>query len=94
MKIYLCFLYLEKVHYHEGILDFETGMFNTQKDDNDEVVRIFPLEKFDEIKTKINMGMISVFKDSETQVLNEEELFSTILPDDITSSEYIFIENN
>ena len=36
------------VHYYEGILDFETGIF-------DEVVRIFPTEKFDTTKTKINL---------------------------------------
>ncbi len=66
------------VHYYEGILDFETGMFDTQKEDNDEVVRIFPIEKFDTTKTKINMGMIGVSKDNETRAENEEELFSTI----------------
>lgn len=82
------------VHYYEGILDFETGMFDTQKEDNDEVVRIFPIEKFDETKTKINMGMIGVSKDNETHVLNEEELFSTIPSDSIKSNEYVFRENN
>ena len=82
------------VHYYEGILDFETGIFDTQKEDNDEVVRIFPIEKFDTNKTKINMGMIGVARDNETRVENEEELFSTIPSDDITSNEYIFRENN
>jgi len=82
------------VHYYEGILDFETGMFNTQKEDNDEVVRIFPIEKFDETKTKINMGMIGISKDNETRVLNEDELFSTIPSDGIKSNEYFFRENN
>lgn len=80
------------VHYYEGILDFETGMFDTQKREDDEVVRIFPLEKFDTTKTKINMGMIGVSKDNETRIENEEKLFSTIPPDDITSNEYIFRE--
>ena len=82
------------VHYYEGILDFETGMFDTQKEDNDEVVRIFPIEKFDETKTKINMGMIGVSKDNETRVLNEEELFSTIPSVGIKGNEYVFRENN
>lgn len=36
------------------------------------------------------MGMIGVSKDNEVRVENEEELFSTIPPDDITSNEYIF----
>ena len=35
------------------------------------------------------MGMISVKKDSETRVENEEELFDTIPPDNITSNVYI-----
>ena len=65
-------------------------MFDTQKRDEDEVIRIFPLEKFDTSKTKINMGMIGISKDNETRIENEEELFSTIPPDDITSNEYIF----
>jgi len=82
------------VHYYEGILDFETGMFDTQKEDNDEVVRIFPIEKFDTTKTKINMGMIGVSKDNETRAENEEELFSTIPLDIILENEYIFRENN
>lgn len=82
------------VHYYEGILDFETGMFDTQKEDNDEVVRIFPIEKFDGNKTKINMGLIGISKDSEIRVENEEKLFSTIPPNDITSNEYVFRENN
>lgn len=82
------------VHYYEGILDFETGMFDTQKEDNDEVVRIFPIEKFDTTKTKINMGMIGVSKDNETRAENEEELFSTIPLDSILENEYIFRENN
>ncbi len=78
------------VHYYEGILNFETGIFDTQKRDDDEVVRIFPLEKFDTTKTKINMGMIGVSRDNETRIENEEEIFSTIPPDDITCNEYIF----
>ena len=82
------------VHYYEGILNFETGMFDTQKRDEDEVVRIFPLEKFDTTKTKINMGMIGVSKDNETRVENEEELFSTIPPNDITSNKYIVEKND
>lgn len=82
------------VYYYEGTLDFETGMFDTQKEDNDGVVRIFPIEKSDETETKINMGMIGVSKDSETRVENEEELFSTIPQDDIISNEYVFKENN
>jgi len=82
------------VHYYEGILDFETGMFDTQKEGNDEVVRIFPIEKFDTTKTKINMGMIGVSKDNETRAENEEELFSTIPLDIILENEYIFRENN
>lgn len=65
-----------------------------QKEDNDEVVRIFPIEKFNTTKTKINMGMIGVSKDNETRVLNEEELFSTIPSDGIKSNEYVFRENN
>lgn len=82
------------VHYYEGILDFETGIFNTQKEDNDEVVRIFPIEKFDTTKTKINMGMIGISKDSEVRAENEEEIFSNIPPNDITNNEYFFRENN
>ncbi len=82
------------VHYYEGILDFETGMLDTQKEDNDEVVRIFPIEKFDTAKTKINMGMIGVSKDNETRVLNEGELFSTIPSVGIKGNEYAFRENN
>ena len=82
------------VHYYEGILDFETGMFDTKKRDEDEVVRIFPTEKFDTTKTKINMGMIGVSKDNETRVDNEEELFSTIPPNDIISNEYIVEKND
>ena len=35
------------------------------------------------------MGMISVKKDRETHVENEEELFDTIPTDNITSNEYI-----
>ena len=35
------------------------------------------------------MGMISVKKDNETRVENEERLFDTIPPDNITSNEYI-----
>lgn len=81
------------VHYYEGVLDFETGIFDTQKFDEDEVVRIFPTEKFDTTKTKINMGMIGISKYDETRVENEEELFSTIPLDNITSNEYIFREN-
>ena len=80
------------VHYYEGVLDFETGIFDTQKLDEDEVVRIFPTEKFDTTITKINMGMIGISKDNETRVENEEELFSTIPSDNITSNEYIFRE--
>ena len=68
---------------------FETKFFDSKKFDNDEVVRIFPLEKLDQTKTTINMGMISVKKDNETRVENEEELFDTIPPDNITSNEYI-----
>ncbi len=34
--------------------------------------------------------MIGVPKDNETKVENEEELFSTIPPDDIANNEYIF----
>ena len=82
------------VNYYEGVLDFETKMLNIQKQENDAVVRIFPIEKFDATKTKINMGMISVSKDNETRVENEEALFNTIPPDGITCNEYIFKENN
>lgn len=63
-----------------------------QKLDEDEVVRIFTTEKFDTTKTKINMGMIGILKDNDTRVENEEELFSTIPLDNITSNEYIFRE--
>lgn len=80
------------VYYYEGVLDFETGIFDAQKLDEDEIVRIFPTEKFDATKIKINMGMIGVFKDNEIYVENEEELFSTIPPDNITRNEYIFRE--
>ena len=65
------------VHYYEGILNFETGMFDTQKRDNDEVVRIFPLEKFDTTKTKINMGMIGIIRDSTNFVSEISHNFYT-----------------
>ena len=60
----------------------------------DIVVRIFPIEKFETTKTKINMGMIGVSKDNEVRVENEEELFSTIPSADIKGNEYVFRENN
>ena len=41
------------VHYYDGILDFETGMFDTQKRDDDEVVRIFPIENLIQQKLKL-----------------------------------------
>ncbi len=77
------------VYYYEGVFDFETKRFDSKKYDDAEVVRIFPLEKLDQTKKAINMGMISVKKDNETRVENEEELFDTIPPDKITSNEYI-----
>ena len=80
------------VHYYEGILDFETKMFDTQKREEDEIVRIFPLEPMDGKKTKINMGMLGVSKDSEIRVENEEDLFHTIPPEDIEYNEYILME--
>ena len=80
------------VHYYEGILDFETKMFDTQKREEDEIVRIFPLEPIDGKKTKINMGMLGVSKDSEIRVENEEDLFHTIPPEDIEYNEYILME--
>ena len=38
--------------------------------------------------------MIGVSKDNETRVENEEELFSTIPPNDITSNKYIVEKND
>lgn len=46
------------VYYYEGVFDFETKRFDSKKYDDAEVVRIFPLEKLDQTKTTINMGMI------------------------------------
>lgn len=77
------------VYYYEGVFDLETKRFDSKKYDDAEVVRIFPLEKLIKEKTTINMGMISVKKDRETHVENEEELFDTIPTDNITSNEYI-----
>ena len=77
------------VYYYEGVFDFETKRFDSKKYDDAEVVRIFPLEKINQEKTTISMGMISVKKDNETRVENEEELFDTIPPDNITSNDYI-----
>lgn len=77
------------VYYYEGVFDFEAKRFDSKKYDDAEVVRIFPLEKLDQTKTQINMGMISVKKDNETRVENEEELFDTIPSNNITSNEYI-----
>ena len=50
------------VYYYEGVFDFETKRFDSKKYDDAEVVRIFPLEKLDQTKKAINMGMISVKK--------------------------------
>ena len=55
-------------------------------------MRIFPLEPIDGTKTKINMGMLGVSKDSEIRIENEEDLFTTIPPENVEYNEYIFKE--
>jgi len=67
-------------------------MFIGKKYDDTEIVRIFPLEKYDENKTKIEMGLISVKKDNYTLVENEEELFTTI-PEEVTENVYYLNES-
>lgn len=81
-----------EVYYYEGVFDFETKMFIGKKYDDTEIVRIFPLEKYDENKTKIEMGLISVKKDNYTLVENEEELFTTI-PEEVTENVYYLNES-
>ena len=56
------------------------------------LLEFFPLEPMDGKKTKINMGMLGVSKDSEIRVENEEDLFHTIPPEDIEYNEYILME--
>ena len=74
--------------YYDGTFDFETGIFDAKKYTDAEVVRIFPLEKIDGKKTKIDMGMISVRKDDVVRTETYEELFDTI-PDNVESNVYI-----
>ena len=76
------------VYYYEGVMDFETHFFDAKKYDDAEVVRIFPLEKIDGKKTKIDMGMISVRTDDVVRTDTYEELFDTI-PCEIDGNEYI-----
>ena len=75
------------VYYYEGVMDFETHFFDAKKYDDAEVVRIFPLEKIDGKKTKIDMGMISVRTD-DVRTDTYEELFDTI-PCEVDGNEYI-----
>ena len=76
------------VYYYEGVMDFETHFFDAKKYDDAEVVRIFPLEKIDGKKTKIEMGMISVSTDDDVRTDTYEELFDTI-PCEVEGNEYI-----
>ena len=76
------------VYYYEGVMDFETHFFDAKKYDDAEVVRIFPLEKIDGKKTKIEMGMISVSTDDNVRTDTYEELFDTI-PCEVDGNEYI-----
>lgn len=76
------------VYYYEGVMDFETHFFDAKKYDDAEVVRIFPLEKIDGKKTKIEMGMISVSTDDDVRTDTYEELFDTI-PCETDENEYI-----
>ncbi|MCM1052568.1 MAG: recombinase family protein [Ruminococcus sp.] len=82
-----------EVYYYEGVFDFEKKRFDSKKYDDTEIVRIFPLEKINCQKNKINMGMISVKKDNKTLVENENQLFSTI-PKVISKNIYYFEKNN
>lgn len=75
------------VFYCEGTLDLKTNLLETKKYDDAEVVRIFPIEKDNTNKDKINMGMISVMKDEDTRIEDKEKLFETI-PDVVKSNEY------
>lgn len=79
-----------EVFYYEGTFDFETQLLHCKKYDDAEVVRIFPLEKRPYKKEKIcEMGVISVRKDNEVRVENEEDLFST-LPAEVEENVYHF----
>ena len=79
-----------EVDYYEGTLDLENKLVHLQKEENDEVVRIFPLEnKPYNGKTEIEMAMICVKKDNEVKVLNEEDLFDSI-PDYVEENVYYF----
>ena len=58
---------------------FSIIIFNYDKYDDTEIIRLFPLE--DEpygYEKSIDMGMISVRKNNETPVENEEDLFIKI----------------
>ena len=67
------------VLYFEGILELSSGIFNYNKNDNTEIIRIFPLEpKPYENKKTINVGAICVVKNEDVRVENIEDLFTTI----------------
>lgn len=69
-----------EVFYYKGTFDIKTKLLNMKKYDNTEVVRIFSLERppYNEDKLELDMGVISVRKNSETYVKNEEKLFTMI----------------
>ena len=68
-----------EVLYYEGTFDLVSGIFNYNKYEDTEIVRLFPLEdKPYGDKKIIDMGMISVRKNDGTRIENEEDLFIKI----------------
>ena len=77
------------VKYYEGILDFNTHLFNTHKFNDEIVVRIFPLEELKKDTEQLKMGMICVTDKDDIRIDSYEELFDTLPPQDIEANVYI-----